>query len=1062
MKRLIAWFVYNPVAANLLMFGLLIGGLLLLPNIRQEEFPAIEVPAVIVSVAYLGAAPEEVEEGVCLRIEEALDGTVGIDRMETTAGEGSCTVMLQLLNSTDTSWALGEVESRVGSISTFPVETEKPSVSLVTIRQDVLNIAVSGDAPERTLKEIGLRLREQIVELPGVSQVGLEFTRPYEISIEVSEQQLRRHGLTLQRVAQAVRASSIDMPGGSLKTSDGEILLRSKGQAYRGPEFEDIVVLTRPDGTTVTVGEIGTVVDGFADGELRATFDGSPAVMLRVSQVGNEDILAIAHEVKDFVERTQPQMPDGIQLTVWGDRSYELGYRLKTVLNSALTGLLLVLFVLTLFLEFRLALWVAAGIPVALLGTLIFFPVLGITVNSLSLIGFVLVLGVLVDDAIVIAERVHAHQAVGEDPRESAISGAQEVSIPVIFGVLTTIAAFLPLIAIPGPMGAFFASLGFTVVIALVFSIIESQLILPAHLSHLRKRKIGEGLSHSGPRFLSFTANGLQRFARLYYRPVLERAIEYRYTVVAGAVGTLIIALGLVASGRVVFQFFPSIASDQIRATLTMPFGTPLETTAAAVERMEMAATILREEVDRETEGESMVMSIQSTLGRHMGQGGPEVSFSVPGVEHLGEVALTLVPEAERDLSTAEFVRRWRELTGPVPEAVELKFSAERVSAGQALALQLSGRDIDELRAAAAELRGELEGYSGVFDISDSFRAGKREIQLSILPGGELLGLTQTDLARQVREAFYGAEVQRIPRGSEEVKVMVRYPQSERRSVGDLEDLRIRTADGTEVPFATVASAELGHGYAAIQRTDRRRRVTVTADVDRSVTTPEEVMASVLETRLPKILERHPGVGFSLEGEQRERTRAMGGLAQGFGLVLILIYALLAIPLKSYLQPLVIMSAIPFGAIGAVVGHIVLGWDLVFFSILGIVALSGVVVNDSLVLVDYVNRKISEGMNTLEAVISAGTTRFRAILLTSVTTLVGLLPLMFNDNPIVFPLVPIAISLGFGIVFATMITLILVPCSLIVLDDIKQKTRQTAGVAVGLDLPDEPASSIGS
>jgi multidrug efflux pump subunit AcrB len=530
------------------------------------------------------------------------------------------------------------------------------------------------------------------------------------------------------------------------------------------------------------------------------------------------------------------------------------------------------------------------------------------------------------------------------------------------------------------------------------------------------------------------------------YQPLLARALEWRYLTVSIAVAALIIALGAIASGRIGLQFFPSIERDRIQATLTMPFGTPIETTEAIIERMQVAAEALREEADRELdEDRSVVTTIQSTLGRHgTGFGGPRPADSSPGQAHLGEVALALLPATERDMSTAALVARWRELTGPVPEAVELRFSATGIGAGQAIDVQLAGRDLDELRDAAAEVGEVLAGYDGVFDISDSFRAGKREIKLTILPTAKPLGLTQSDLARQVREAFYGAEVQRIQRGSEDIRVMVRYPEAERRSIGDLEDLRIRTADGTEVPFSTVARAEYGYGYASIRRTDRRRVVSVIGEVDRSRTSPEEVLASLERTKLPEILARHPGVTYSLEGEQRERVTSLDGLVRGFGIALLVIYALLAIPLRSYLQPFVIMSAIPFGAIGAIVGHVIMGWDLVFFSMLGIVALSGVVVNDSLILVDFVNRKRKEGLELIEAVRLAGATRFRAIVLTSLTTLVGLLPLIFNRNPIIFPLVPISISLGFGIVFATVITLVLVPCAYVVLEDLRPRPRPVA------------------
>ena len=1034
MTRLISWFVHNSVAANLLMFTLLLGGLLVLPTIRQEEFPAIDTEMVTVTVPYLGAAPEEVETGVCLRIEEALDGTVGIDRMVTVAAEGACNVTLELVTGIDTIWALGEIESRVGQIITFPVETEKPQVSLLTVRQGVLSVAISGDVPEVALKELADRLRDEIVEIDGISQVTVDFTRPYEISIEVSEEQLRRYGLTLSEVASAIRSASIDMPGGSIKTATGEILLRSMGQAYRGEEFADMVVLTRGDGTSVTVSDIGTVVDGFSDGELSASFGGKPAVMLRVSQVGEEDILEIARDVKAYVAEIQPQLPDGIELTIWDDRSSDLGVRLRTVLSSAAGGLVLVLLVLTLFLQFRLAIWVAVGIPVAVLGTLIFFPVLGLTINSLTLIGFILVLGVLVDDGIIIAERIHAHQHRGEDPTAAAISGAHEVAVPVVFGVLTTIVAFLPLVVIPGRMGSFFGALAIVVIVALVFSVIESQLILPSHLDHSQRRRMAKA-QKKGRGVREVPVPFLEALSKRVYRPLLAKALEWRYLTLSVAVGVLILAGGLVASGRVVFQFFPEITRDQMQAVLTMPFGTPIERTEDAVQRLLEAAEALRAEAGDTETGGPMVKTIQATVGRHgTAFGGPQPSQARPAEAHLGEVVVVLSEGTEREITTQELVARWRELTGPLPEAVELRFEAASFGAGEAINVQMAGRDIDELRAAAGDVRAELSGYSGVFDVSDSFRAGKREIKLSILPEAEMLGLTQTDLARQVREAFYGAEVQRIQRGTNDIRVMVRYPESRRRSLGDLEDLRIRTADGTEVPFATVARADYGHGYASIKRTDRKRVVSVTADVDRGVAAPEEVLASLQARGLPRVLAKYPGVSYSLEGEQRERNRSMGGLANGFAIALVGIFGLLAIPLKSYAQPLVIMSAIPFGAIGAVIGHMIMGWDLVFFSVLGIVALSGVVVNDSLVLVDFINRRRWEGMGLIEAVKLGGAERFRAIMLTSVTTMVGLLPLIFNNNPIVFPLVPIAISLGFGVVFATVITLILVPSTYVIVE----------------------------
>ena len=1047
MHTAIAWFTRNPVAANLLMSLLCISGIMSLLVVNQEEFPNIDPQVVSITVPYLGAAPAEVEQGVCIRIEEAIDGVEGIDSMQSNAGEGTCNLMVELELDADPVVALNEIKSHVDGINSFPVETEKPIVSKLSLNRQVVQVAVSGDTSERALKEVGQRLRDGIAALDGVSQVSLKYVRPYEISIEVSEQALRRHGITLEHVTNAVRNSSLDMPGGTIKSEGGEILIRSKGQAYHGEEFEAIVVLTRTDGHKVTLAEIADIRDSFEEGDLYARFNGNPAVVVDVAQVGEEDLLRIAEDVKGYVAEAQRMAPEGLTFTIWTDTSVELIDRLNALNSTAGGGLVLVLIILALFLRFRLAMWVAAGIPIALLGCIGTFPYVDVNISTLTVIAFILVLGILVDDAIVVGERVHAHEQLGKGRVQAAIDGTREVSIPVIFGVLTTMAAFLPLVLVEGRLGDFFGSIGFVVIIALVFSIIESQLILPAHLAYRKRDQEGGGFISRWNRMQGRMADGLQHLADHYYLPLARRAIARRYLTAAIGVAVLILALALIASGRVVFSFFPSIEGDRIYAAVELPEGVPVEETIRAAQQIEQAAFELNDEL-AETLGleRGPIANQLTSIGTAVGRDGPGRPPQ-PGRSHFAEIVVELPSDVLDDLSTKELAKRWRELAGPIPDAVKLTFNADQFSVGEPINYEISGADVDQLRAAAAELRAELSRYAGVFDIADSFRAGKQEIKLNLLPEARNLGLTLGDLARQVRNAFYGAEAQRVQRGRDDLRVMVRFPEEERRSLGNLEDMYIRTPDGKEVPFHSVAQFELGRGYSSIRRADRQRVVNVTADVDRAQIRPEEVMNSLDSEVLPKLKRKFPGIRINKEGEQEERDEGMMALAQGAMLSLVMIYGLLAVPLRSYVQPLVIMSVIPFGAVGAIFGHWVMGVQLMFFSALGMVALSGVVVNASLVLVDYVNRRRREGMSVDEALVTSCGVRFRAIILTSVTTFVGLIPLMSNQTPNTLPFIPMAIALAYGVLFATFITLLYVPVLYRIAEDIFGWNPVTQGMS---------------
>ncbi len=1038
MSRVIAWFVHNPVAANLMMLVMIVGGSLALPLINQEEFPAIETDVAQISVEYPGASPAEIENSICMRIEEEIDGTPDIHRINTTAVEGACIIMIEMVAGSNVDAAINELESRVNGIDSFPTDAEKPMVSKLVVKRRVLQVAISGALSEPDLKAIGQRARDEIAALPDVSQVALLYDRPYEISLEVSEAALRRHGLTLDQVANAVRGSSIDLPGGSVKTRGGEILLRTKGQAYEGGEFEQIIVLTRNDGTIIRLGEIATIVDGFEDTELRAQFNGMPSLVIDVSLIGNEDIRNVAAAVEGWIEPFRASVPEDVEILIFNDESKDLVVRLDTLTKNARSGIILVMLILTCFLRFRLAMWVAAGVPIALLGALMIFPSAGFTISTLTIMAFILVLGILVDDAIVIGESIYTHEQTGVSQEEAAIRGTVEVYVPVIFGVMTTVAAFLPLILVPGPMGQFFGVIGYVAILCLMFSLIESQLILPSHLAHRRTRSKSGAPNAFVARWQSFQGSmsgGLERVAKNGYGRLLDSALEWRYVTLSAAVGVLILTTALFTSGRMRYQFFPPVEGDMIFATLTMPQGIPLERTERAVAQLQESARVLKQELDESIPGRSVVHNVFVTIGDKLARSGPQMPSSVSGGAHIAEVGLELISSMDREISSSEVANRWRDLNPPIPDAVELTFNTLAFSAGEPINIELRGGEIESLTQAAASLRRMLANYRGVTDIADSFRAGKLEVQLSLRDEARPLGLTQVDLARQVRQAFYGEEVQRIQRGRDDVRVMVRYTDEERHSIASLDEMRIRTHEGVEVPFSAVANVKLARGFATIRRTDRQRVVTVTAELDRTITTPEKVLADV-ERKLPTLLAQFPGVTYRLGGEQAERGNAMSGLLRGTALALLLIYALLAIPLRSYMQPLVIMSVIPFGAVGAILGHWLMGWDIVFFSILGIVALSGVVVNASLVLVHTLNRLRSQGVEFIEAVRSAGVQRFRPIALTSVTTYIGLLPLMFEAAVPARPLIPMAISLGYGVIYASVMTLFLVPCGYVILDDL--------------------------
>ncbi len=1054
---MIAWFAKNEVAANLLMFAIIITGAytLTMGQIPVEVFPEFEINQATVQVPYRGATPEEVEESIVTRVEEAIADVQGIEKMLATASESGARLSIEIDDDYDRRDVLDDIKNRVDAISTLPVEAERPQVSLMDGWRSVMTVVLQGDLTERDLKELGNHIRDEIAGLPGVSITDLGAVRPYEISIEIDEATLQRYNLSFDQVGRALRESSIDVPAGTLKTESGQVVLRTKGRAYTGPEFEDIMIVKGEDGTRVKLGDIATVIDGFDENPFLARFNGKRCVLITVSREGKQNAIEISRTVNEYIEREKEQLPPGVSLETWSDSSRIVRGRLETLLDSASKSLLLVFLVLTLFLRPSLAIWVVVGIPVCFLGAIVFMPILDVTINIMSLFGFILVLGVVVDDAIVTGENIYTKQKQGLSPEEASIKGAKEVAMPVIFGVLTTVLAFVPLLFGTGFFGRAQRHIALIVIPVLLFSLIESKLILPSHLSHQLRYVVKRIASFFLPQICvracsrayrkfswgqGLIADGLEWFVARVYHPVLRRALDYRYLTMALFLALFGLIIGLVGSGQVKRIRFPRVESERATATLSMQEGTPYEITSQHIQRIEdIARTMQETRVDGS--GERVIQRVLSVTG---GQGlSSSRSRSRLGATHLGEVSFYVkAPEDQVDpkIKTSDLVMEWRQSIGAILGAKELNFRAEIGRGGDPVDIELTGNDIDQLMRASAEIKDHLGNYPDLYDISDSADDTNDEIRLAVLPEAENFGVTEASLARQVRQAFYGEEIQRFQRGRDDIRVMLRYPERKRQTLASLEAMRIRTPDGEEIPFNAVAVATNAKSFPNIQRVDRKRSINVVADAD----TREADMPAItksLTVFLDDLMVDYPGLNYSFEGEaedarENQRTTIVGGMLLLFG-----IYTMLAIPFRSYIQPLIVMSVIPFGLIGGVLGHMIEGLSLSMLSYFGMLALTGVVVNDSLVLVDYINRRTREGMSVFQAANMGGAARFRAIMLTSFTTFAGLYPLIKLESTQAQFLIPMAVSLGYGVLFATFITLFLVPINYLILHDIKELFR---------------------
>ncbi len=935
------------------------------------------------------------------------------------------TVQVEVRAGYDVPEVMNEIKNRVDAISTFPENTEKPIVSRTRFQQQVNLVSVYGDVDERTLKEYAKQIRNEIVTLPGITRAELLGSRPYEISIEVSEFTLEQYDLTLAEVAQALRRGSLDLPAGSIRSDAGDIQLRTKGQAYTGLDFEDILVRTNADGSRVLLKDIANIKDEFEETGRFSEFNGKPAFTIQVLSVGDQNELDISKTVRDYVAAKQTSIPSGVALAAWADVTYYLKSRLDMMIKNLVIGALLVFLSLALFLRLKLAFWVMVGLPVAFLGTFFLMPVFGITVNLISLFGFILVLGIIVDDAIVIGESAYTNMRAKGHSLDNVLEGVHKVAMPATFGVLTTMAAFIPILMISGIMGKFFASIGWVVTLCLVFSLIESKLILPAHLAHMKVKQYGEDTHNRFVRFQRFFSEGLHIFVDRYYLPLLDRCLKRRYLTLSIFISMLILSVGLLVGGILRSVFFPDIMADFLRVDILMNEGTPAERTHDVIRQVQEGLWRLDAEVSKE-QGEESGAVVSSVLSFAQGETG-------------GQVITELVKDEKAVISGTEVLRRWRENVGELPGVKQLGFSAATgPGGGAAISIQLIGANIEQVGRASQELVRRMNTYEGLYDIRNSYERGRPEIKLNLKPEAEALGITLQDLASQVRAGFYGTEVQRIQRGQDEVKVMVRFPQDERDSVGYLDRMKIRTPAGGRVPFHSVAEVELTESPSFIRRFDRERAIRVSAEVDKEKYEPKKIQDDIMNKELPQVLAHFPGVRSKLSGASQQQVEIQRDLVRGGLFAVFLIYALMAIPLKSYAQPLIIMAVIPFGTIGALIGHLILGIPVSMTSYFGIIALSGVVVNDSLILVDFVNRERETGVPLEQAVKDAARVRFRAILLTSLTTFLGLVPIAVFETSLQAQLViPMATSLAFGILFATVITLFLIPTLYLMLDDFK-------------------------
>ncbi|MGH1404004.1 MAG: efflux RND transporter permease subunit [Alphaproteobacteria bacterium] len=1015
----IAWFVYNPVAANLLMMTLLIVGYMTLLDIRTEGFPEPSPNVVSVSVDFEGGSPENVEEGAAIKIEEALNGIEGIYKVSTKITSDNATVSVAGNDGYPLGKLKDDVKARVDAITSFPAQVDSIVISEAQEERHILYVQIYGDAQHSTLKKVSQRIRKRLLALETVNKVTINGARDFEVNIEIQEEKLRSYGLTFDEVAQAVQGSSINLSAGKLRTPTGTITLQSRKQDYYGNEFENTIIRSSPDGGIVRIRDVAVVRDGYADQAVLSEFLGTPSINLDIELIGRDSVVIASNDVREFVKelRKESWIPQTVDIAIWSDEADNVRDSIGLLSKNAMMGMFLVLILLALFLHPKVAFWVAIGIPVCFSGAFIIMGpgFLDYSINDLTGFAFIIVLGIVVDDAIIIGESIYTHQKRDGSSIEAAIRGVKEVATPATFGVLTTVAAFYPLTTFTGFFGGPFRMIAVVVILCLLFSLVESKLILPAHLANLtfkdkepQKQNI---FTRNFNHLRKIIENGLQHFIHAHYRPLIKTVVTYRYQSLGVFIAILICALGLVSSGTVKTVFFGDDEGNLLYAGIKMHSGTPAKTTHEAARYVENS---LKDTTTKLSETYDLTESPV------------KYSYIESNTDEEATVTVEITPGSTRPFYAEEFLEVWQEQVGAIAGTKELSFYVD-YEGSEDLSIEISSFDDDALEKAMKLLKEKVRGYNGVHDIRTNLDNNVSELSVQLKPEAEFLGLANRDVIVQLRNAVFGFEAQRIQRDDEEVRVKVRYPMEERNDASDLEQIRIRTADGRTIPFSQITEITRSTIQSEITRIDGNRILSLTAQINPDIVSPSEIISVMESTVFPEVLSIYPGVKIELAGESEAEGEAKTKLSSGFILGLLLIYALLSIPLRSYTEPVIIMLAIPFGIIGAIIGHMIIGIPISLMSFFGILALSGVVVNDSLVLVSRYNQIRKTGLSYEDAIVEAGMSRFRAVLLTSITTFVGLMPLLQEKSEQAQELIPMAVSLSFGILFATVITLLIIP-----------------------------------
>ncbi len=1033
MDKFLKAFARNSVFANIALVTILMAGLIAVLSMTKEAFPPMEMDRIAITVPYPGADPEEVEEGISRKIEEAVDGLEGVKEYTTESSEHFSYSSIEVSKGADAKTVLENVKAEINAIPNFPKDAEKPIIKEVIRRSSVITIYLAAQMPERRLKELGQRITDRIKLLDNVSQVTLSGTREYEISIEVSEEKLQQYGLTFDQVASAVRNSSLNRAGGTLRTKGEEIRLRTMGRKYTGDELANVVVLAKPSGQIVTLDRIAKIVDGFVEDPSKAYINGKRSVLITATKTDEENALVISKAVRKFVAKTQKELPEDIEIGILYDRSDMLKARINLLTKNGTIGLIIVFLLLWAFLNTRLSIWVGMGIPVSLAGAMAIFWFIGGTINMISLFGLIMVLGIVVDDAIVVGESIYVHRKMGKPPLNAAIEGAKEVGMPVIAAVITSIVAFIPLGFVGGTMGKFIAILPPIVISCLFISLLDCFMLLPAHLNHLpeivteQNRKKGLGIIE---RINLYTSQAMERFVREIYMPFLSRALRFRYVLLCSAISVLLIILGVVKGGLIKFTVFPQTDGFVITSSVAFPEGSPASVTEAAAKQIEKGLHDYAKTI-KTISGEPLVKDVLYFIGAtsdRMTSSGP----------HAGMVQAILIPSEERGIHSKEILFAWEKHIGSIPGVESLTFQAMSPGHRRApLQFEMHSVNLDTLMLATDRLKGKLSEFKGVYQVQSDFSEGKKELRLELKPEARTLGLTVANLASQVNSAFFGNEAQRLQRGEHDVRVKIRYTKLERSSLGKLEAMRIRTPQGIEVPLKSVAYITFKPGFSTIRRTNGMRSVTVSGSVNTKLTNTNEIFETLSNGFLKTLQQDYPDLVILLQGDKKRSRESFSSLKKGFPIALLGIFTIVATMFRSYLQPFIIMFTIPFGIIGAVLGHLVMGYNLSIMSVFGMVALTGVVVNDAIVLIERINENIAQKIPFFEAILKGGSRRFRAIFLTTLSTVGGLAPMLLETDLQAKFLIPMAISLAAGVAFATLLTLFLIPCLLVILNDLR-------------------------